>query len=62
MEIDEFVPVQLPEGERERFDPCGLVQGERRSGIDRRQFSYAIHLPERRHCKERRCTNGDADR
>jgi hypothetical protein len=27
---------------------------ERRSGIDRRQFSYAIHIPERRENGERR--------
>ena len=27
---------------------------ERRSGIDRRQFSYALHLPERRKNGERR--------
>ena len=27
---------------------------ERRSGIDRRQFSYALHIPERRTRKERR--------
>jgi hypothetical protein len=28
--------------------------GGRRSGIDRRQFSYAIHIPERRSGDERR--------
>ena len=27
---------------------------ERRSGIDRRQFSYALHIPERRLRSERR--------
>jgi len=27
---------------------------ERRSGIDRRQFSYFAHIPERRSGKERR--------
>jgi hypothetical protein len=27
---------------------------ERRSGIDRRQFSYALHIPERRKNGERR--------
>ena len=27
---------------------------ERRSGIDRRQFSYAVHIPERRKDGERR--------
>lgn len=29
-------------------------KAERRSGIDRRQFSYALHIPERRVRKERR--------
>jgi len=29
-------------------------ESERRSGIDRRQFSYALHIPERRNRKERR--------
>lgn len=29
---------------------------ERRSGIDRRQFSYAVHIPERRKNGERRQT------
>ena len=28
--------------------------GGRRSGIDRRQFSYAIHIPERRTGEDRR--------
>lgn len=28
--------------------------GERRSGCDRRQFSYAVHIPERRVAKDRR--------
>ena len=27
---------------------------DRRSGIDRRQFSYTKHIPERRTCKDRR--------
>jgi len=27
---------------------------DRRSGIERRQFSYAAHIPERRECPERR--------
>lgn len=30
------------------------IKGERRSGCDRRQFSYAIYLPERRLAKDRR--------
>jgi len=29
-------------------------KGGRRTGIDRRQFSYALHIPERRSGKERR--------
>ena len=29
--------------------------GGRRSGIDRRQFTYASHVPERRSGQERRC-------
>ncbi len=29
---------------------------DRRSGIDRRQFSYAVHIPERRKNGERRDT------
>ena len=28
--------------------------GDRRLGIDRRQFSYNLHIPERRSGKERR--------
>ncbi len=28
--------------------------GDRRSGVDRRQFSYDFHIPERRSGKERR--------
>lgn len=28
--------------------------GGRRSGVDRRQFSYAVHIPERRSGKDRR--------
>jgi hypothetical protein len=31
-----------------------MEMGDRRSGIDRRQFSFAIHLPERRSGRERR--------
>ena len=31
--------------------------GGRRSGIDRRQFSYSDHVPERRSGKERRSGN-----
>ncbi len=34
--------------------------GGRRSGIDRRAFSYAVHLPEKRSVKDRR--NGFARR
>jgi hypothetical protein len=30
------------------------IKGERRSGCDRRHFSYAIYLPERRLAKDRR--------
>ncbi len=36
---------------------CGgitLDNEGRRSGSDRRVFSYAVHLPERRCCKDRR--------
>jgi hypothetical protein len=29
-------------------------RGGRRSGIDRRRFSYALHIPEHRHSKDRR--------
>jgi hypothetical protein len=28
---------------------------DRRSGIDRRQFSYIVHIPEQRYVKDRRC-------
>ena len=28
--------------------------GGRRSGVDRRQFNYAVHIPERREGKDRR--------
>jgi hypothetical protein len=28
--------------------------GGRRSGVDRRQFDYAVHIPERRSGKDRR--------
>ena len=31
-----------------------LDNGGRRIGIDRRQFSYTVHIPERRSGKERR--------
>lgn len=48
--------------------PCSVVKGlddsimrrlvfdngGRRAGIDRRQFSYAIHIPERRSVEDRR--------
>ena len=30
--------------------------GGRRSGIDRRYFSYSDHIPERRYKSDRRCT------
>ena len=32
--------------------------GGRRTGVDRRQFTYAVHIPERRSGKDRR-TNQD---
>jgi len=32
-----------------------LDNGGRRSGIDRRVFTYAIHIPERRSEADRRC-------
>ena len=36
--------------------------GERRSNIERRQFSYSFYLPERRKCKDRRKnTSGQMD-
>jgi hypothetical protein len=31
-----------------------ILNGERRSGIDRRQFTYSSHIPERRSGKDRR--------
>jgi hypothetical protein len=34
--------------------PALLDNGGRRLGLDRRQFSYFIHIPERRSGKERR--------
>ncbi len=34
-----------------------IDKGGRRSGIERRVFSYAVHLPERRSGKDRRCGN-----
>ncbi len=37
-----MVPIMLPDN------------GGRRSGIDRRVFSYAVHLPEKRSDKDRR--------
>ena len=30
------------------------LPGERRSGVDRRQFSYDVYIPERRNGKDRR--------
>jgi len=35
---------------------------ERRSGIDRRQFSYALHIPERRKNGERRRSRRKPDK
>ena len=35
---------------------------ERRSGIDRRQFSYALHIPERRKNGERRHPRRKSDK
>jgi hypothetical protein len=35
---------------------------ERRSGIDRRQFSYALHIPERRKNGERRRSRRKSDK
>lgn len=54
MKIDEVALMQAPVKEREAFDATGLGQRDRRSGIDRRQFSYAVHLPERRRGRDRR--------
>jgi hypothetical protein len=54
MKIDEVALMQAPVKERKDFIAIGLEQRDRRSGIDRRQFSYAVHLPERRRCKDRR--------
>ena len=35
-----------------------MDNGGRRAGVDRRQFSYAFHIPERRNEKDRRsCTD-----
>jgi hypothetical protein len=31
-----------------------LDKGGRRSGIDRRRYSYTVHIPERRYSKDRR--------
>ena len=31
------------------------TKAERRSGTDQRQFSYTVHVPERRSGKDRRC-------
>ena len=36
------------------MNPTLIDNGGRRLGIDRRQFSYLIHIPERRSGKERR--------
>ena len=49
-----------------RFDPDSLTKvlgqmkwtidnGGRRSGIERRRYSYSINIPERRSGKDRRC-------
>ena len=54
MKIDEVALMQAPVKERKDCDAIGLGQRDRRSGIDRRQFSYAVHLPERRRGRERR--------
>ena len=35
--------------------------GGRRSGGDRRHFSYAVHIPERRVVKDRRCREDRRD-
>lgn len=37
--------------------PNWMVRDDRRSGGDRRQFSYTAHIPERRNRKDRRCKN-----
>ncbi len=31
--------------------------GGRRSGVERRQFTYTVHVPERRAGEDRRCGN-----
>ena len=36
------------------MDMASYDNGGRRSGIERRQFSYMIHIPERRSGKDRR--------
>ncbi len=54
MKIDEAALMQAPVKERKDFAAIGPEQRDRRSGIDRRQFSYAVHLPERRRGRERR--------
>jgi len=54
MKIDEVALMQAPVKERKDFDLIGLGQRDRRSGFDRRQFSYTGHLPERRRIKDRR--------
>lgn len=56
MKIDEVALVQAPAKERKDFDAARTEQRDRRSGIDRRQFSYALHLPERRRGRGRRQT------
>jgi hypothetical protein len=37
-------------------------KGGRRSGIDRRRFSYAVHIPERRLIKDRRINSDRRDK
>ena len=54
MKIDEVAMMQDPVKERKDFDAADPEQRDRRSGVGRRRFSYAGHLPERRHGKERR--------
>lgn len=44
-----------------RKDTSNSEKENRRTGIDRRQFSYTHHLPERRGGKERRRDNGEED-
>ena len=37
-----------------RDEKRNMPHGERRSGLERRQFTYTIHLPERRTGEDRR--------